>query len=161
MTDEPNVIEKFRCPQCHGQRLEEVLVNTTVTSPVESVEEDGYIDYGEQENGDGVVDRYQCSHCGWVVPNVQSPATLYLWLADLPELKVEVKTRPIEFLLALADGRWVTEVLDVPLPFPDNFSQTEHLINYAEGVFLDGARTPEVVAVAIYNTREDDDREPG
>jgi len=65
---------EFTCPSCGSHRLEEVMTGVTVASTVNSFEIDEdeiSIDYGEQSNEDGMVERYQCKECGHVVANSQ------------------------------------------------------------------------------------------
>jgi len=57
---------EFTCPDCHEHRLEEVMINVTVSSEVNSISEDGCIEYGEQTNDDGEVSHYQCVNCGYI-----------------------------------------------------------------------------------------------
>ena len=61
---------KFICEKCGYDKLEEVMVNVTVSSEINTVELDGGfvdLDYGETENCDGEVVRYQCSKCGVII----------------------------------------------------------------------------------------------
>jgi len=58
---------EFTCPKCGEHRLEEVMIDVTVASKVTDVSEDGDVDYGEQSNEDGTVERYQCMDCGHVL----------------------------------------------------------------------------------------------
>lgn len=58
---------EFVCKKCGGTDLEEVMINCTVTSKLENLSEyNGEADftYGDQENTDGEIDRYQCGSCG-------------------------------------------------------------------------------------------------
>lgn len=67
----------FKCPKCGLSGIEEIQVGVTVTTRVVSLEEsDGTtparltmaeMEYGKQTNTDGYVDRYQCSHCGYII----------------------------------------------------------------------------------------------
>ena len=60
-------MKEFTCPKCGSHRLEEVMTNVTIYSPIKSYSiEDGEIDfeYGNQNNEDGAVERYQCMDCG-------------------------------------------------------------------------------------------------
>lgn len=54
---------KFTCHKCDSHRLEEVMFDVTVISEIAVLDDDG-LEYGEQTNEDGVVDRYQCCNCG-------------------------------------------------------------------------------------------------
>lgn len=61
------ISEKFTCPDCKNHGIEEIMVNVTVSSEVVGFD-GGEVEYGEQTNEDGEVDRYQCSTCGWTFP---------------------------------------------------------------------------------------------
>ena len=65
--DTPKDLE-FTCPSCKRHRLEEVMVGVTVASNV-VVSEGGNVEYYEQSNEDGTVERYQCMYCGFVIKN--------------------------------------------------------------------------------------------
>ena len=72
---------KFTCPKCGGTRLEEVMINVTVSSNVKSMDiDDGEIDieYGEQSNDDGEIECYQCLKCGYVVAHSQKELIQFL-----------------------------------------------------------------------------------
>lgn len=56
----------FTCPNCHEHRLEEVMINVTVSSVIKSISKNGCIEYGEQTNDDGEVTHYQCVNCGYI-----------------------------------------------------------------------------------------------
>ena len=58
---------EFKCPACDHTGLEEIMEDVTVTSEITSIPVDGDLQYGEQLNNGGEVDRYQCSKCGNVV----------------------------------------------------------------------------------------------
>ena len=62
------VVDVFTCPQCDGHQIEEIMADVTVATEVASFYDDGGLDYGEQTNSDGIVDRYQCETCGWAIP---------------------------------------------------------------------------------------------
>jgi len=55
------------------------MVNVTVASEIISVGE-GDIEYGEQSNEDGVVDRYQCMGCGYILSDISDSEALYDFL---------------------------------------------------------------------------------
>jgi len=59
---------EFKCPACDSSRFEEVMINVTVISEINSVDKDGDIDYGDQSNHDGEVSHYQCTGCGRPLP---------------------------------------------------------------------------------------------
>jgi len=60
---------KFTCPECGEHRLEEVMIDVTVSSEITRISDDGDHDYGEQTNEDGETSHYQCMNgtCGYVV----------------------------------------------------------------------------------------------
>jgi len=60
------VTYKFTCPDCGENKLEEIMSSVTVASEI-SVIQDGDLEYGEQTNSSGVVERYQCANCGYTV----------------------------------------------------------------------------------------------
>ncbi|MFA7219052.1 MAG: hypothetical protein WC119_00810 [Synergistaceae bacterium] len=68
---------QFVCKKCGGTRLEEVMVDVTVSSMITSIAiEDGEInlEYGEQSyenNEGGTVESYQCMDCGQVIARSQ------------------------------------------------------------------------------------------
>ena len=60
----------FTCPRCGGHKLEEVMievVQTTVITAVECVENGLACDYGDCSHDGGEVSCYQCGNCGNVV----------------------------------------------------------------------------------------------
>jgi len=62
---------KFKCPKCGCDTAEEVLVNCTVSMGIDGIADDGYPDYnGTEELDGGVIDRYQCCACGYVLEGV-------------------------------------------------------------------------------------------
>jgi hypothetical protein len=73
----------FRCPQCGGHRLEEVMTDVFVSSEVLYCDAEGGMEYGQEANDGGEVDRYQCLDCGWVVPDVKTAEDLWQGLHDL------------------------------------------------------------------------------
>lgn len=74
------IAKAFRCPKCGGHRLEEVMLDVTVFSDVVSCGTGGDCEYGKQSNDGGAVDRYQCSECGWTVPDIHDAEQLFEWL---------------------------------------------------------------------------------
>tara|TARA_Y100000310_G_scaffold280329_1_gene299987 strand:- start:1063 stop:1551 length:489 start_codon:yes stop_codon:yes gene_type:complete len=93
---------KFTCEQCGEHRLEEIMVDVVVSSEI-TVSEDGNIDYGEQSNDGGEVERYQCMACGQdVLDNTSHPLT------DCQELAKWIKQRCLEIrthnVIVIRDG---------------------------------------------------------
>ena len=63
---------QFKCPECGGHNIEEVLSNAVVSTRVDVGFEDGeaYAEVtGEHdpEIHDGHLERFQCENCGWVI----------------------------------------------------------------------------------------------
>lgn len=70
---------QFTCPTCGLHRLDEVLENVTQFSTMimELCDDDSLaIDYDDHycENGD--ITRYQCTDCGYIIPDVSSEEEL-------------------------------------------------------------------------------------
>ena len=59
----------FLCPDCGGERIEEIMTDVVVASEVRSIHSSGEVEYGEQINSGGTIDRYQCQGCGWTLPD--------------------------------------------------------------------------------------------
>jgi len=61
---------EFTCPKCGCHTLEEIMVDVTVASTIIDIawcSEGIEYDYGEQTNEDGVIIRYQCVGCGFIL----------------------------------------------------------------------------------------------
>lgn len=85
---------RFKCPNCRGTQLEEILVDVVQSSVITDIEEDGYLDYEGSSTSDGTVDDYQCSNCGWRIPlNSSLAEDLFEWLKDNGMLEKENQTR--------------------------------------------------------------------
>ena len=65
------VYSQFKCLNCGSSRLEEIRINVTVATIINSVAEGGDIVYGDQSNADGSVVRYQCTECGFAIRNIR------------------------------------------------------------------------------------------
>lgn len=61
----------FKCPECKGTHLEEIMVDVLVASDVTDIQPDGFVEYGEQTNHGGEVKRYQCETCGYTIKDDQ------------------------------------------------------------------------------------------
>ena len=77
----------FECPECGCQTLEEVLINACISSDIDRIRKEE-VDYASgYEMHDGIVDRYQCKGCGFVV--ARDPADLfqtlkkYNWIKEI------------------------------------------------------------------------------
>jgi len=54
----------FTCPNCDGHRIEEIMVDVTMSTEVNDISEYGDVNYGDQCSEGGVIDRFQCMECG-------------------------------------------------------------------------------------------------
>ena len=52
--------DHFACPSCKSHRMEEIMSGVIVASQVRGVGFGGDVEYGEQSNEDGVIERFQC-----------------------------------------------------------------------------------------------------
>ena len=84
----------FECPDCKCDYLEEIQTGVVLCSPLTDLhEDDGFVEaeYNVNVGWDGgVVDRYQCSRCGWVIKdffgdNITNPDDLFVWLIEYKE----------------------------------------------------------------------------
>jgi hypothetical protein len=90
---------KFKCPRdgCDGTELQEIVSLDTVINPVTRLDSEGDHDYGPMySESDSAVECYQCSRCGWVVPQpaafaedgaddpIRAHVTLAEWLKAQP-----------------------------------------------------------------------------
>lgn len=77
----PSSRASFKCKDCDGHRLEEVMVDVCVTSNVNDIHiEDGEINltYGAQSNEGGEIECYQCLDCGELIATTQENLIEYL-----------------------------------------------------------------------------------
>jgi len=62
---------QFKCPNCKYTTVEEIMVDVGVSSEIHGLRlwSDGGVDvqYGEQTNEDGHIDRYICANCGYTI----------------------------------------------------------------------------------------------
>jgi len=75
------VSDKFDCPSCGCNKIEEVQDSAVVTSEVLEVEDGGSTTYGPAECSDGFTDRFQCVNCGLVLPGIANTEDLYEYLS--------------------------------------------------------------------------------
>lgn len=61
------VIWNFTCPSCGSKKLE-CCMDGSHTCVVTRIDEEGDFEYGPYEST-ADVDRWQCSHCGYVLKN--------------------------------------------------------------------------------------------
>jgi hypothetical protein len=62
-TDNPY---RFTCSSCGGHVIEEIMVKVVVASTL-IIHHDGDVDYEDQTNEGGEVERFQCEGCGAVL----------------------------------------------------------------------------------------------
>ena len=60
-------IRKLKCPKCGRNRLEEVIAGASQSTPIEGVDGDGLLVYGDGTEEGAEVDRFQCAACGEVI----------------------------------------------------------------------------------------------
>lgn len=73
----------FKCPKCGEARIEEIMGGVTVASEVSNeatYQGDGEIElqYGDQSNEDGEVERYQCQGCGFKLGSTSQELMTFL-----------------------------------------------------------------------------------
>lgn len=80
---------KFKCPECAGTGIEEVMVNVTQSSVVTDADQldSGHValEYELWDVDGGEVARYQCARCGFIPTDphgqdISHPEVLYTWL---------------------------------------------------------------------------------
>lgn len=84
---EGNLARLFKCSACGSGLFEEVMENVTVLSNVDFVDDQGFVDYGEQTNEDGDVSHFQCSACGMAIRDADGE---YAKDGDLAEALTEM-----------------------------------------------------------------------
>ena len=67
MSEKTETSLKFKCPSCGDTRLEEVCTDVVQSSICTCISEEGIDEYGETSYDGGVLDRYQCLNCGYVI----------------------------------------------------------------------------------------------
>lgn len=79
MTIELPVVLKFTCPNCGSHSLEEIINDATITRQISRIDKSG-VEYGDQTEDFGMVDRYQCKSCGRVLDNITNVEELIEFL---------------------------------------------------------------------------------
>ena len=78
------ISDVFTCHKCGSHELEEILCGVTVSSLIETITEDGEMEYSTVENTDGELDRYTCANCDCNVSEkgslITDPEELYSYL---------------------------------------------------------------------------------
>ena len=83
---------KFKCSNCGGKVLEEVMVDVVMSSIIKKIckgPDGGDLEYDSNiETHDGEVDRYQCENCGKVITDeagntIKKLDELLEWLESL------------------------------------------------------------------------------
>jgi len=69
----------FKCPECGGTSLLEVVEEATVYTRVVGVCGDGFAEYkkGPESILGGMVSRYVCGNCDFIIPGADDPETLF------------------------------------------------------------------------------------
>jgi hypothetical protein len=106
---------EFKCQACNSYRFEEVMTGVTVISEINSVDEDGDIDYGEQTNEDGEVSHYQCTGCGRPLPveNVHVADSLPECLMNMKEDRAKDKQKKLLEAIRSAQLHLVNHSVDL------------------------------------------------
>ena len=79
-------IVNFKCPDCGGIKLTEVLIDVTVSTGIRNIWDEEDVEYDDDcENMGGIVDRYQCDTCGRVLKHksgkvIKDLVSLYILL---------------------------------------------------------------------------------
>jgi rubredoxin len=80
---------KFKCPVCGESVVEEIMGDVWQSAPIQAIDEEVFeCEYGpEVETNGGVVDRYQCAHCGYVLKGIDDEPldnadSLFSWLEE-------------------------------------------------------------------------------
>ena len=80
---------KFKCSNCVGKVLEEVMVDVVMSSVIKKICKEGDLEYDSNiETHDGEVDRYQCENCGKVITDeagniITNTYELIEWIENL------------------------------------------------------------------------------
>jgi len=82
----------FECPKCGHDDFEEIMGGVTVTSTVSSFasyygEGSLELQYTDQNNESGEIERYQCGRCGFKLTDTSEE--LYEWLKEHGMLEPE------------------------------------------------------------------------
>ena len=80
---------KFKCRTCGGTELEEIMINVIQTSVIDTIKEDGNIDYDFDRicADEGEICHYQCSNCGSFIKEntgniINDPEELVKWIKE-------------------------------------------------------------------------------
>lgn len=92
-----SVSSYFECPSCKRDVLDEVMIDVVVSTHITDIyrfDDNSSVEVGYDSDlvedisyAGGVIDRYQCSNCGWEVKdeegvNITDPADLADWLEE-------------------------------------------------------------------------------
>lgn len=82
----------FTCVHCSDHRIEEIMCDVTTATPITDIFDNGEAEYdlSKQSVDGGVVDRFQCMGCGYIIENVKGDGTapvteysaLFTWLRN-------------------------------------------------------------------------------
>jgi predicted RNA-binding Zn-ribbon protein involved in translation (DUF1610 family) len=80
---------RFKCPDCGGTVLAEVMLGVIQVSPIDEVYAskgcpDVEVEYDVENvcSEGGEIDRFQCVECGWRIKRAGRPITSYTGLAE-------------------------------------------------------------------------------
>lgn len=105
----------FKCPKCGCNEIEEIMGGVVVASEVKEDAcylGDGEIEleYGEQTNTDGEVERYQCKNCGFLISDTNTVLLCFLIDNDMIELSDEERAMIKEDLESRIFGSYRTSI---------------------------------------------------
>ncbi len=128
---------EFTCPECGSHKIEEIMVDMIVASecslgypavdPGCVVDPDGYeIQYGDQTNQGGHVERYQCGNCGFtIVDDSSDHADDGLDEHALVKAIQALNAVPSKMGDRVTHTELVQTILRSFLPNPDNFDRRD------------------------------------
>ena len=75
----------FKCPKCGQNILEEIMVNCIQASSIDTISDEGFVDYDNASTDFGEVSHYQCLNCGYILTDendikISLPSELVNWL---------------------------------------------------------------------------------
>ena len=88
-TEKKIKVLKFTCPDCEGNKVQSIET-ATLLYDIKYIDNEGIIDYGEQEIGEGASDsinHYSCPRCGFILGQlegdiVDTPDDLVKWVKE-------------------------------------------------------------------------------
>jgi predicted RNA-binding Zn-ribbon protein involved in translation (DUF1610 family) len=77
---------QFECPECDGTEIEEIMEDVIVATVVAEITPNGDLEYtGQEEKHGGIIVRYQCIRCGWMIPDIKNGRELWDYLNKATE----------------------------------------------------------------------------